>query len=300
MNRHQPTWRRSGTVVLVAMLLAAASPASARIGSPLKKIKDKIGKAAEPKSGSDASADKPVAFDDVTVELTDQRIEAILATFDKAREASAGRAPLVQKLNAKKDERGKIWDKNGEAIQDLQRKRSDAEICYHDGYRAAQDRRTEEYKARALGDPALRDKFMRAAQEYNAAAAKGDSTAIAKLQKILEGEVLATSEDSAKVRQSCGPLPPPSGAELKLQALDKDIATLEEEIRQIDEKVAAAQSDEGGLNRQQWGMALDRIQAYLSQVKSQKSDSKAAPRGFSEEELKALEKHIEKLRAALG
>lgn len=287
--------------ILIASIvsLLVAAPASAGIGGPLKKMKEKLGKATGQTAPQEASPEDQVVFDEEVVELTDARVENILAAFQKAHDAGAGRPALVEKLDKLNEERGKLWDKEGDAIRALQGKRSDVELCYHDGYMAAQDRRGEEYKNRALTDPALREKFMKAAQESNAAAARGDSAAIQKLNAVALSEILPTHEDSVRVRQSCGALPPHSAAEDRIDALDKQTAALQEEIRQIDEKVAAAQAEKGGLNREQWGMALERIQMYLWWSQS-KSSSKQSPRGFSDDELKALEKHLQQLRAALG
>lgn len=259
-------------------------------------MKDKIGKAVEqkaaPDAASNASADQPPAFDNVTVELTDARIGGILDAFHKSQKIAAGRPPLVAKRDKASDDLSKLMDKEGDAMRELRNKRGDVEGCYRDGYRAAADRRGEEYKNRALSDPALRDKFMKAAQEYNAAAAKGDSSAIRKLNDILLGEVLPSPEDSAAVRQSCGPVPPPSGAEVRLEQLQKEIASLDEQIRQIDEKIA---NESAGLDRQQWGMALERIQMYLKAKKA-----KQTPLGFTEEEIKAIEKRLAELEDSMG
>lgn len=287
----------------VAVGLALTSPANAGIGNPIKKAKEKLQKAteqkAEPSSAPDAAAQQPVVFDDVVVELTGARLDAIVTAFRKSKEAGAGRPALVEKLNRAADDRAKHLDKHGRAMEQLRNKRGDVEACYQEGYQTAQDRRLEEYKTRALTDPALLQKFQQAAMEHNAAAARGDSAAIQKLQAVMHAEVLPTREDSTKVRQSCGPIPPRSAAEDREDAIEKEIAGLEEQIRTIDERVAEAQSKEGGLDRHQWGVALERIEMYLSWMKSSAA-SKSAPRGFSPGELEALEKRLETLRAALG
>lgn len=294
MNRYPSiAWIARGLVVLAAAfaVAGAAAPASARIGNPIRKMKDKISKAAESKAAPDASAGQPV-FDDVTLELTDARIGGILDAFHKAQKITAARAALVAKKDKASDEQTKIMDKNGEAIGQLRNKRDEVNQCCQDGYRAATDKKAEAYKNRALTDPALRDKFTKAAAEYNAAAAKGDTAAIQKLQGILTGEILPTSEDSAAIRKSCGALPPPSAAEIRLEHLEKEIAALDEQIRQVDEKVA---DESAGLNRQQWGMALERIQMYLAAKKAKK-----APQQFTEEEIKAIEKRLAEIEEAMG
>ena len=290
--------------LLVAGLasIVLTSPANAGIGNPIKKAKEKLQKATEQKAEPSPAPDagqQPVVFDNVVVELTGARLDAIVTAFRKSKEAGAGRPALVEKLNRATDDRAKHHDKHGRAMEQLRNKRGEVEACWQEGYQNAQDRRLEEYKTRALTDPALLQKFQQAAMEHNAAVAKGDSAAIQKLQAAMHAEVLPTREDSTKVRQSCGPMPPRSAAEDREDAIEKEIAGLEEQIRTIDEKVAEAQSKEGGLDRHQWGVALERIEMYLAWMKS-RSASKSPPRGFSPGELEALEKRVETLRAALG
>ncbi|MGE5177948.1 MAG: hypothetical protein ACM3PF_02520 [Bacteroidota bacterium] len=297
MNRTPFSSTRRFVFLVTALLACAAiaSPASARIG-PLKKLKEKVAKKVENQVAPDASSqnaagDKPV-FDDVTLPLTDARIAGILDAFHKSQKITAGRPALVAQRNKASDERGKLLTKDGEAIQNLRSKRNEVERCYQDGYQAAQDKKSEEYKARAMSDPALREKFMKASMEYNAAAAKGDSVAVQKLQATLFSEMLPSKEDSAAVRKSCGVMPPKSAAEIRSEDLNKQIASIDEEIRKIDEQ---AQNESAGMNRQQWGMALERIQLYLEAKKAKK-----APRQFTDEEIQAIEKRLSELKEAIG
>jgi predicted nucleic acid-binding Zn-ribbon protein len=280
-------------------LLAAASPAHAGLGDMMKKATDKATKAATQKA-TPAAPCKAVEYDDVTLELTNDRVEHILAAFKAAGDAGAGRPALVEKLNKVNEERGALWDKHGETIQATRSKRDDIKTCYHDGYQAAQERRTEEYTKRAMTtDPALLAKYQRAAAENNAAAAKGDSAALSRIMQVMHEETAPTPEDSLKVKKECGPLPPQSAAEAKVDALDKETTSLNDQIARVDENVAKAQSKAGGMGDQQWAAALERIRAYLGWKQSNPS-SKSPPCGFNGAEFQALEKHAEQLRAVVG
>jgi hypothetical protein len=296
---------RAGLVAIgLAAAMVAAAPAQAGIADAVKKAKEKAARAMGQKTEAAAPAEegRPV-FDDVVLELTNDRLTHIVATFKAAAAASAGRPELVAKSNQLSDERSAHWEKHDDAIMNVRQKRGDLETCYHDGYGEARERRGREYQEKALTDPEIREKFTRAAQEHNAAAARGDSSAIQKLNEVLMGAILPTKEDSAKVRQKCGPLPPPLPSEIRLDALDKQLAEVHEKIRKIDEKVAAAQAEQGGLDRNQFAMAVERIQMYLTWKRSQtqtKGSSASAARGFTPEEIEALEKYLEELRAALG
>lgn len=282
--------------VLLSFALAAPA-AEARIGIP-KTVKDAVGKTAEQKAAPQqkTAPEEPVVFDDVVLELNEERVTAVLAACTRVEKVSAGRPPLAAKLEKAGEERQKLLDKHEEKFREDRNKRSEIETCRSEGFNAVRDRKTQEYQQRALTDPALREKFTKVAQEYNAAAMSGDSTAIRKAQEAMFAEVLPSKEDSANVVQECGPMPPTSPEEKKLDALDKEIASLHEQIRAVDEKVAAEQtSAQGGFTREQWGMAVERIQMFLSAKKQKPKD---APRGFSDEEIEAMEKRLEELKSA--
>jgi len=295
-------WNRlSIRALLIAgtALLVTAPPARAGLGDMMKKATDKAAKSVEKKATPTAPC-KAVEYDEVVLELTNDRVEHILAAFKAAGEAGAERPALVEKLNKLNDERGAIWDKNYEAIQKTQSKRDDIKGCYHDGYKAAEQRRAEEYSKRALTDPVLLAKYQRLAQENNAAAMKGDSAAMNRMMQGMHEEMAPTPDDSLQVRKQCGPLPPKSAAEEKVDALDKQITSLNDQIATVDENVAKAQAQKGGMDDQQWAAALERIRNYMAYSGGGKSSSKSPPCGFSSAEAEALSKHAEQLKAVLG
>ena len=300
---HAGSGALAGFLVLPSALIALAtfaSPAEARIGIP-KKVKDVAGKTAEQKAAPQASEapEEPIVFDDVILELTEARIVSILAACGRVAAVSAARPPLVEKQAKLDEDRQKHLDKYEEKIRKDRDKRSEVDGCREDGYRAATDRRYQEYSQRALSDPALRDKFMKVAQQYNAAAASGDTVAIQAAQAAMHAEILPTKEDTLKVNQECGSKPAISAEEKKLETFDKEQASLNEQIRAVDDKIAAEQtSSKTGMNKAQWGMAVERIQMYLAAKKQKQKSSKDSPRGFSEEEIAAMEKHLEELKSA--
>jgi hypothetical protein len=352
MNHPLPLSIRSAlrdVAVVVACLvaMAVASPANAGLGGLVKKAKDKAAQAVDKKAESpDESPDAAatahprgkLVFDDIMVELTEARVSHIIAAVEASAAITAGRPALVEKVEKLMQERHALEDKHGDAMRELRSKRGDVEVCLHDGYGEARDRRSAEYQQKALTDPAIREKFTRAAQQYNAAAARGDTTARQKLNEILMSAILPTREDSAAVEQKCGPVPPPSPAETQASALDKQITSTEEQIRDMDKKAADAQAKKVGLSEGQLAMALERIKMYLAWRKdhdpgksggsgggsggsdgsggsggsggsegsgdsggSDSSSVKIASQvngGFTAEEIVALEKYLERLRAA--
>ena len=320
--------------VLFVATLGLASPALAGIGNPIKKAKEKAEQTVKPKEEAKAE-DQPckdaVVFDEVTLELTEARVSRIVAAFQAAKTAGAGRPALVETLNRLQEERGNTWEKHSEAIMELQRKRGDVESCIHDGLQVATQRRGEEYKARALSDPALLQRYSEAAQKYNAAAAQGDTTAQQKLNEILATELAPTREDTLAVNRKCGPVPPESKDEARVNQLDKEIAATNEQIRQIDDKIAKDQAKALQMNPVQFATALERIRGYRAPVASKSKSSGSGSKsgdsrsgskdsgadgsgnsgsggsskpafqcGFTDEELTALERHIEELRPFLN
>jgi hypothetical protein len=297
---HSFRMRLSGGAVLGAMiaLLAVAPAARAGIGDLMKKAQDKVAKEAQKKT-VDEKPCPPPEFDAVVVELTNDRIKRILATFEAAGAAGAGRPALVDKLNKLNEDYSKLDDKHGEAIRELQRKRGDVETCYHDGYQDATDRRMKQYADRALTDPALLAKYSELAKG-NQAAMKGDT---AMQKKILEGmyeEVRPTKEDSAQVRKSCGPVPPKSGPEQQREALDVQIRTVQDSIAVVDERVAKAQAKQSGLDPSQWMMALERLTAYSGAKKRSSSKGGTAICGYTKTEVEAIEANLPQINARLG
>ncbi|HEY6572526.1 MAG TPA: hypothetical protein VI198_04335 [Candidatus Eisenbacteria bacterium] len=288
-------------LVLIAALLVASLPAQAGIGNPLKKVKEKLAQKVTPaEESTEMIGDDTVVFDDVVVELTNERLDRIVSAFKASKAAGTGRPAAVEKLNKAMEERNNLWDKHGDAIRELDQKRGEIETCYHDGYNEIRDRKTQEYSQKALTDPGIRERFMRVAQEQNAAAAKGDSAAIAKVNAVLYAEMLPSRDDSLGVRKKCGPIPPPMPAETRIKALDKEVAAQTEAIRTIDMNMADAQSKELKMKSEQFAMAMERIQAYMAWKNSKWEHKPKPPRGFTKEELDALEKHLEELRGSIG
>jgi hypothetical protein len=304
----------------------------------LKKAKQEAEKEAQkvvPKIESEAPASGPeeqIVFDGVTLELTEARLTAIETAFQKAGEIAAPRPGLVEKRNKTDEEMNKIQSESGEKIVHLQQKRDEVEGCYEQEYQQARSRRTQEYSQRVMSDPKLYEKFKNIAAENNAKAAQGDSAAIAKAQAGILEEFLPTHDDSVQIRQKCGTPPPESPEEKRLVELGKELKSLDAQIQQLDENVARSQAKESGMNPQQWGMALERIQMFTGSPgsdggnsgggKKKKGDSSgnsgsgsgsgsgssgsgsssasSSHKGFTEDEVKALERHREQLRKYLG
>jgi len=302
MRRTQAPSNSKSLIILalpLALILIVATQASALpgLGGLAKKVKEKATKTTPSEEGT--ITNDTVVFDDVTLELTGARIERILAVYQSAQAAGAGRPALVEKVQKTQDEQSKLRETSEKAIREAREKRDEVAACRHDALGEIRDRKMQEYSQKALTDPAMLAKFAKIAQQHNAAAAKGDTTAIKTEQDELAAVMMPTHDDTLGVYKKCGTMPPPLPAELRLADLDKETAALLEEIRKVDEKVADAQAEHGDMTREQFAMAVERIQMYIGWRKV-KSNSRSNAKGFTSAELDAIEKYLEKLRAALG
>ena len=293
-------WRGLLLAVPFALGLFVANDVSALpgVGGLAKKAKEKAAKAAGMKQ-EEAVSNETIVFDDLVLELTGERLERIVTTYKSAKAAGADRPALVEKLNKTNEERGNHLEKNEEAIRKVREKRDDVEQCRHEKLDEMVNQKMQAYSQNALTDPTIREKFAKIAQRHNAAAMGGDSVAIKSAQDEMMAVIMPSREDTLGVYKKCDPMPPPLPAEGKLEDLDKQIASLSEKIRKVDEKISEAQAEHGEMTREQFAMAAERIQMYLSWRQS-KSYSKSATRGFTSEEIKALEEYLEKLLAAMN
>jgi hypothetical protein len=283
--------------LIFAVVLTAAPPAHAGFGDLVKKAKDKATKKEEVQEEAAPAGDDQVVFDAYVLELTEQRLGNIVSAY-KARPAEGAREGFVEKVTKLETERSDFLDKNGEKIRAVEQKRDEVDGCIHHGYKVAEERRMKEYAERALTDPALLAKYSRVAQENNAKIAQGDSAAIKRANQAIIEEMVPTREDSLAVQRQCGPVPPPLPAETALAKLDKDLAAANDNLRAYDKKVADTQAETSGMNGGQFATALERIRSYLGWRGSSRY-KRSATRGYSEEEIEALERRLAELRAAL-
>lgn len=304
MSRRQPVRAIRGSVftlfaVLFALSFAATALALPGVGGLAKKAKDKAAKAAGVKKdeGEPAIDNSTVVFDEQTLELTLERIDTMISTYKAAGAAVGGRQAIVDQYEKANSERGDYWQKEGETIMETQRKRDEVNTCRGDAIRAMVDAKMKDYSQKALTDPAIRDKYMKIAMQYNAAAAKGDSAAIANAQSAMMDVMMPSHADSVEAMKKCPPFPAELASERKVAAMDKRLAELSDQVRKFDEKISQAQAQHGNMTREQFATAAERIQMYR-QWRTSKSYKASATRGFTQDEIDALEKRLKEIQEA--
>ena len=164
-----------------------------------------------------------------------------------------------------------------------QRCRNDAIRASRDKRQAASDQRNKEMQAKAMSDPAFREKAMDIARKMAAAQQKGDTVEMRRLMAELGGVSDDPKADSLAADKTCGAMPPKPAAMAQIEELDAQANALSDQIRKLEEKAAATEVKDSGLNERQFLMARERAEAYLSAMKY-----KSQPNGFSNAELAAL------------
>ncbi len=291
--------------VSVAALIVPTHSATAQLGGLVKKARDKVvenqvDKQIEKRTGSagSTSTEAPPKFDDVTLELTADRVDGVLRGLSAGRaildgtSAAPGRATLVARRDAAYEKSGTLSSQNEKLLDAYREKHDASRRCRNDAMNASQDKRqkevqqrSQEFQAKAMSDPAYRDKMVALSQKMAVAQQRGDTAELRRLgaELGLETNSDAARADTLAADEACGREPPKPAVLVQIEQLDSQGKELTEQIRKLEEKSAATEVKESGLNERQFHMARERIEAYLSAVKY-----KSQPGGFSAAELQTL------------
>jgi hypothetical protein len=284
----------SRLAITAAAVAAIGIPAtaSAQLGGLVKKARDKVvenkvEKQIEKRTPDGGAAPK---FDDVTVELSAERLAQVIRGMTAGRAALAGRETLVTRRDAAMQQSGELSDKNNKLISTYTDKRYENERCRNDAMNASRDKRqavvdkeTKEWQAKAMSDPAFREKAVAIAQKAGEAQARGDTAAVRKLMAEMGVKADDPKPDTIAADKACGRPPAKPQVLVQIDSLDGIAKELSEQIRKKEEKASATEVTESGLSDRQFFMARERIEMYLSSVKY-----KSKPSGFSAVELEAL------------
>lgn len=304
--RDASTARRAvaiGSIAILASLITSPNTASAQLGGLVKRARDKVveqqvDKQIDKRTGgsSATSASTPPKFDDVTLELMSERVEGVIrgltagrAVLDGTRGGSS-RATLVARRDEAATKRAELSDKNVKLLNAYTEKRDETERCRHNAMYASREKRDQatqqrnkELQAKAMSDPAYRAKVMEITQKMAVAQQKGDTAEIRRLAAQMGVGEDDTKADTVAADKACGPTPAKPAVLVQMDQLDAEANTLTEQIRVLEEKAAATEVKDSGMNERQFHMARERIEAYLSAMKY-----KSNPGAFSATELDAL------------
>jgi hypothetical protein len=293
IQRAQVVSRSMIPVAVVAAILLPLNTATAQLGGLVKKARDKAIESQVEKrvgAGSASSADAAPKFDETTVELTSDRVAQMLRGLQAGRAVLDTRAPLNERRDEAYKKREPLWNANQKAYDAYLVKRDETQRCRNDAMEASRekrqkvtDARNKELSAKAMNDPAFRQKIMELTPKLAAAQQKGDTVELKRLMAQMGVAEDDTKADTAAADAKCGKEVAKPAFLVETDRLDALAQKLTDEIRQIEEKAASTEQKESGLNERQFMMARERIEAYLSAMKYN-----GKPRGFSPNELDAL------------
>ena len=289
-NFHRALMRRGIAFAIVAAVGFPMHTASAQLGGLVRKARDKVVENQVEKQVDKRVGTAPPKFDDVTLELTAERLAQVTRGLTAGRAVLADREALVARRDAAAQKSADLHDKNNKLISDHTDKFYQNERCRNDAMNASREKRSaaadkevKEWQAKAMSDPAFRDKAVAIGVKMGEAQARGDTAAFRKLAAEMGLKADDPKPDSLAADKACGrPLPKPVVL-VQIDSLDGIAKQLSEQIRKIEEKASATEVKESGLTERQFFMARERIEAYLSSVKY-----KSQPQGFSATELQAL------------
>jgi len=296
-SRDASTARRAFIVAAIAAAASVITPvsaASAQLGGLVKKARDKVvenqvDKQVEKRTAS-VTPSAPPKYDDVTIELTAERVDGVVRGLTAGRAALDGRGPLVARRDEVVNKRSDLSDKNQKLLSDYTNNNDAKNRCRFQAMYASREKRNEteqqrmkEYQAKALSDPVYRDKVMAISQKMAAAQQRGDTSELKRLAGELGLKEDDTKSDTLAADKACGPALAKPAVLVQIDSLDAESNKLTEQIRAIEEKAATTEWKESGMNERQYHMARERIEAYLSAMKYN-----SKPGAFSATEMEAL------------
>jgi hypothetical protein len=282
-------------VVMVAAPVVMATTAHAGLGGLVKSGKDKAAQAVGQKPAQpSAQGGQAVQFDDVTLELTGDLLDKLIACRKAANEATKDRSSLVQRQEQIKSEIDALSSKNGDAITQNENKRSDVASCQKGAFDELEREKAKAEQQQIMANPQSAEKLLKLTAAMNDAQMKGDTATVNRLQKEMMARYGATHADSLAVEKKCGAIPAIHPAALRIEALQKELAANDRKIRDLDQQAMKIQVDQCHMTEKQIAMAWERIELYLA-----RADGKSTPLGFSEAEIKALSERKDALKAAL-
>jgi hypothetical protein len=280
-------------VAVVAAVLLPLNTATAQLGGLVKKARDKaIEQQVEKRVGGTAasSADAAPKFDENNLELTSERVAGMLRGLQAGRAILDTRTALIDRREQISKKREPLWDANQKSYDAYLVKRDENQRCRNDAMQVSRDKRqkvtdarNKELSAKAMNDPAFRQKIMELTPKLTAAQQRGDTVELKKLMAQMGVTEDDTKADTVAADAKCGKETPKPAWLVQTDSLDGLMNKLTDDIRKIEEKAASTEQKESGLNERQFMMARERIEAYLSAMKYN-----GKPRGFSPNELDAL------------
>lgn len=260
----------------VAGMLLLVTPVSARaqIGSLAKRAAAKVASKAADRTAMGTDAPQ---FDDTMLELTDDRVSAVLAGWsaaqatkgpdgstraqllDRARIASTRRDALLtgrdDDLRRYDDDTRRVHECTQSVLDSLSTVHNDAMVT----------------KGRALaasGDPmnsSIMQDVMKATMESQRLLAAGDTTGAIQVQRdLMKKQGIDPGKDSTVARTRCGALPAKAQWHLQADSLLVIANFAMRQAQDLDRQAASAGAKAAGMTSQQFAVARERVRAFAA------------------------------------
>ena len=262
---------RSSMAILGAMLfLAAPEPVHSQLGGLINKRLPK---------GVEQDQTQAPAFDDVTLEITTERIEKLLAAKQAAKrlaDAPTGPAALREKANQLDERQGNLYSRYIKEIQAWDEKKRAVENCRDSSLSVI----TESKKATAMQDM---QKMQQLALAVAMAQQKGDTAEVRRLSEQYQKGQQPTAADSAAVFRRCGD-PAALGVVKEWADLKDQIDRFRSQADQAEAQIDKTETTTSGMSARQRAVSCERIKKFVEQLRKKQKWA-----GFSDAEIKAMQ-----------
>ena len=274
---------RQTAVIAFALTVVAGVPrsASAQIGGLIKRKIASAGQDQVQKNTGDN-----VAFDNITLELTPERLGKVITGKQAGRKLATspnGVIALREKKDALSEQLDQLRAKNAKVLAAWEEKLSAIKSCRDSVLYAAEKRIKENMPTTVMNDPEMMQKMMDLGAAIQKAHSNGDTALVRKLTLQTAALAAPSRADSLAADRKCGSPKDAPAAVAQVTSLQDQIDQLVDQIRNAEVAASRAEQEGSGLNSKQLAMACERIEYYL-----QRLAAKAKQAGFTTAELDAL------------
>jgi hypothetical protein len=202
---------------------------------------------------------------------------------------------LVQRRQAASDQRSALaqaHDGESEVYSKVLNQNSE---CRNGVFDQNQKARSADMQAQAT-NPEFQQKYIKLAQDMATAQAHGDTATVRKIQaEFMAPAAAGAHADTVAADKKCGKPPVKPRALVQQDSLLDLERTLDDQIRDLQQRGVQTAVQSSGLTDLQFAMARERIESYVSATKNH-----VTPRSFSQKELDALNAHASELQQLIS
>lgn len=275
-------------LTFLLLLAFIASPADAQLGGLAKKMKDKAVQAAAEKAGLDTkNAPTPPTYDDVIIELTAPRVDALLKGLEASQAvltADGGIPAILKEREALEAQITTLNDRASAVSSGYYNARDRWSSCRDDARDALEKTHEDEVRkatAAMIANPQIAAERGRYAATYQQdlakAVAANDSVAMKKVMtNYYKIWGIDLTKDDAIIASKCGAVPAKPQAMVDLDRANARKDSLDVKARAIETRAVLAGSKASGLTEQAFAMARERAQMAVTGTRTRFSKGELA------------------------